>query len=290
MRYVSDFSDYTLIDAEGGERLEQWGDIILIRPDPQIIWRGKRTDPMWKKPHAVYHRSDKGGGYWEKLRPIPDEWTVRYRDYRFRLKPMNFKHTGLFPEQAVNWNFCEREIKAAGRNIKVLNLFAYTGAATAVCLKAGAGVTHVDAAAGMVKWAKENAAVCGVGERRARWLVDDCVKFARREIRRGSRYDCIIMDPPSYGRGPGGEKWQFEEQIDILLETVSKLFSDKPLFFMMNTYTTGVSPEILTYLVKTKIAPAGSGKVFTDETGIPVKDKDLILPAGKTTIWKCDNA
>ena len=208
MRTVSGFYDYELIDVDRGERLERWGDIILIRPDPQIIWSGKREDKRWNNAHAVYHRSQSGGGYWEKLKNVPDVWNVSYEDLTFRLKPMGFKHTGLFPEQAVNWSLARELIEKENREISVLNLFAYTGAATVACLKAGARVTHVDASKGMTGWAKENAAASGVAEKKVRWLVDDCLKFVKREIRRGNKYDAIIMDPPSYGRGPTGEVWE----------------------------------------------------------------------------------
>ena len=234
---VSDFwKDYELIDAEGGERLERWGDIILVRPDPQIIWSGKREDARWRNPHAIYHRSNSGGGYWEKLKNVPDVWSVSYGDLTFRLKPMGFKHTGVFPEQAVNWDFMAEKIKNAGREINVLNLFAYTGGATLACANAGANVCHVDASKGMVAWAKENAQLSGLGEAPIRWLVDDCGKFVEREIRRGNKYDGIIMDPPSYGRGPNGEVWKLEQQLGELLEETGKLLSDDAIFFFLNSY------------------------------------------------------
>ena len=286
MRTVKDFKDYELLDADKGERLERWGDIILIRPDPQIIWEGKREDKRWQNPHAVYHRSSQGGGYWETIKKVPDVWSINYKDLTFRLKPMGFKHTGLFPEQAVNWDLAAELIKKADREISVLNLFAYTGGATVACLKAGAKVTHVDASKGMVQWAKENAAVSGVADKNVRWLVDDCLKFVKREIRRGNHYDAIIMDPPSYGRGPNGEVWKLEQQLSELLTETGKLLSDDAIFFFLNSYTGGLSPTILNYMVKSYVAKNKGGEVFTDEIGLYVTDKGIILPCGNTTIWK----
>ncbi len=284
MRTVTHFDDYELIDADAGERLERWGNIILIRPDPQIIWSGERGNPLWRNAHAVYHRSQSGGGYWEALKKVPDVWSVGYEGLTFRLKPMGFKHTGLFPEQAVNWSLTGRLIREQNRDISVLNLFAYTGAATLACLKAGAGVTHVDASKGMVQWAKENAAASGLEGAPVRWLVDDCLKFVKREIRRGNKYDAIIMDPPSYGRGPGGEVWKLEQQLSELLSETGKLLSDDPLFFILNSYTGGISPTILNYMVRRYAVPTG-GNVTTDEIGLYVTDKKISLPAGNTTIW-----
>lgn len=285
MRFVEDFLDYELIDADDGERLERWGNIILIRPDPTVMWQTGRKDKRWFDAHAVYHRSNSGGGYWETLKKVPDVWNVKYRDLEFRLKPMGFKHTGLFPEQAVNWALAMDLIKNSNRKIKVLNLFAYTGGATVACLKAGAEVTHVDASKGMVQWAKENAVVSGVGDSPVRWLVDDCLKFVKREIRRGNKYDAIIMDPPSYGRGPGGEIWKLEQQISELLLETGKLFSDKPLFFFLNSYTTGLSPTILNYLTELYISHGKGQKVFTDEIGLKVTNRPIVLPCGNTTVW-----
>lgn len=285
MRFTEDFNDYELIDAEGGERLERWKDIILIRPDPQVIWQGERKNPLWKNAHAIYHRSNSGGGYWEPLKKVPDVWSVNFNELTFRLKPMGFKHTGLFPEQAVNWSFMQEKIRNAGREVSVLNLFAYTGGATAACLSAGANVTHVDASKGMVSWAKENAIASGLADKPVRWLVDDCLKFVKREIRRGNKYDGIVMDPPSYGRGPNGEVWKLEQQINELLSEVGKIISDKPLFFVLNSYTGGLSPTILNYMVKSLIAPYNHGKVFTDEIGLKITDRDMVLPCGNTTIW-----
>ncbi len=285
MRFTEDFKDYELIDAEGGERLERWKDIILIRPDPQVIWQGERKNPLWNNAHAIYHRSNSGGGYWEPLKKVPDVWSVDFNELTFRLKPMGFKHTGLFPEQSVNWQFMQNKIKNANREVSVLNLFAYTGGATIACLSAGAKVTHVDASKGMVSWAKENAVVSGLGDKPVRWLVDDCLKFVKREIRRGNKYDGIVMDPPSYGRGPNGEVWKLEQQINELLSEVGKIMSDRPLFFLLNSYTGGLSPTILNYMVKSLIAPDNRGTVFTDEIGLKITDRDMVLPCGNTTIW-----
>ena len=285
MRTFENFNDYELIDAENGERLERWGDIILIRPDPQIIWSEGHRDDRWNKAHAIYHRSNSGGGYWETLKKVPDVWSIKYEDLTFRLKPMGFKHTGLFPEQAVNWSLAQKLIKEANREVSVLNLFAYTGGATISCLNAGARVTHVDASKGMVSWAKENAVASALADRPVRWLVDDCMKFVKREIRRGNKYDAIIMDPPSYGRGPNGEVWKLEQQLSELLTDVGKILSDDPLFFFLNSYTGGLSPTILNYMVKSCIAPKNSGTIFTEEIGIKVTKRDVILPCGNTTIW-----
>ncbi|MEE0945485.1 MAG: class I SAM-dependent methyltransferase [Acutalibacteraceae bacterium] len=285
MRFCNDFNDYELIDAEGGQRLERWKDIILIRPDPQVIWQSQRNNPLWNDAHAIYHRSNSGGGYWEPLKKVPDVWSVNFCDLTFRLKPMGFKHTGLFPEQAVNWQFMQEKIKNANRPVNVLNLFAYTGGATIACLQAGATVTHVDASKGMVSWAKENAVASCLGDKPVRWLVDDCLKFVKREIRRGNKYDGIVMDPPSYGRGPNGEVWKLEQQINELLSEVGKIISDEPLFFILNSYTGGLSPTILNYMVKTLVVPHRQGEVFTDEIGLKITDKNMILPCGNTTIW-----
>lgn len=286
MRTVDNFSDYELIDADAGERLERWGDVILIRPDPQVIWSQGKNDSRWKTAAAVYHRSNSGGGYWEKLRSVPDVWSIKYEDLTFNLKPMGFKHTGLFPEQAVNWSYARQLIEKAGRPISVLNLFAYTGGATVACLKSGAAVTHVDASKGMVSWAKENAIASGVADGKVRWLVDDCMKFVKREIRRSKKYDAIIMDPPSYGRGPSGEIWKLEQGLGELLNDTGKLLSDDALFFMLNSYTGGLSHTILNYMLKTHVAPKGIGQVSTDEIGLKVTKKDIILPCGNTTVWK----
>ena len=285
MRTVTGFDDYELIDADSGERLERWKDIILVRPDPQIIWSGERKGGRWKTANAVYHRSQSGGGHWEVLKPVPDVWSVNYEGLTFRLKPMGFKHTGLFPEQAVNWSFARQLIEKENRQLSVLNLFAYTGAATLACLKAGAKVTHVDASKGMVQWAKENANASGLIEAPVRWLVDDCLKFVKREIRRGNKYDAVIMDPPSYGRGPDGEVWKLEQQLAELLTETGKLLSDNAVFFFLNSYTGGLSPTILNYMVKRYVVKNRGGEVSTDEIGLYVSDKGISLPAGNTTIW-----
>ena len=285
MRTVEGFKDYELIDADSGERLERWGDIILIRPDPQVIWSTKREDKHWYSANAKYHRSNSGGGYWEKLKSVPDVWSISYDDLTFRLKPMGFKHTGLFPEQAVNWRLAKELIENEDREISVLNLFAYTGGATIACLSAGANVTHVDASKGMVQWAKENAAVSGLADRNVRWLVDDCLKFVKREIRRGKKYDAIIMDPPSYGRGPNGEVWKLEQQLTELLTETGKLLSDDALFFFLNSYTGGLSPTILNYMVKQYVVKGRKGEVYTDEIGLPITAKGISMPCGNTTIW-----
>lgn len=289
MRTVEGFADYELIDADSGERLERWGDIILIRPDPQVIWSGERKDPRWRNAHAIYHRSNSGGGYWETLKKVPDVWSINFNDLTFRLKPMGFKHTGLFPEQAVNWALANKLIKESGREISVLNLFGYTGAATLACLSAGASVTHVDASKGMVLWGKENAVASSVADKSVRWLVDDCLKFVKREIRRGKKYDAIIMDPPSYGRGPNGEVWKLEEQLTELLTETGKLLSDNALFFFLNSYTGGLSPTILNYMVREYAIKDKKGKVYTDEIGLNITAKGFSLPCGNTTIWIRDN-
>lgn len=273
------------MDATCGEKLERWGNIYLIRPEPQAIWDFKRDEKLWDKAHAVYHRSSSGGGYWQKIKKVPDVWTVEFSGLKFNLKPMGFKHTGLFPEQAVNWEFMRSYIK---RPIKVLNLFAYTGGATVACLSAGASVTHVDASRGMTSWAKENAAISGLKDAPVRWLVDDCIKFMKRELRRGNRYDAVIMDPPSYGRGPGGEVFKIEDQLAELLSLAGQLLSDSAEFFLLNTYTAGLSHTILNYMVEEYIVKQRGGQLSTDEIGLKVTHRNIILPCGNTTIWKRD--
>ncbi len=285
MRTADNWKDYTLLDASGGERLERWGEVALIRPDPQILWDTPRRHPLWKNAHARYHRSSTGGGHWERFKPIPDAWEIGYGALRFRLKPMGFKHTGLFPEQAVNWDVMASLIRGAGRPIRVLNLFGYTGAATLACVAAGAHVTHVDASKGMVAWGRENAAASGLADRPMRWLVDDCGKFVLREQRRGSRYDAIVMDPPSYGRGPGGEVWKLEEQIYPLVKDCAALLSDRPLFFIINSYTAGLSPSVMQYILASLVVPRFGGAVTADEIGLPVEQSGLTLPCGATAIW-----
>ncbi len=285
MRTADNWKDYELLDASRGERLERWGDIILIRPDPQILWDTPRRDPRWKQAHARYHRSNTGGGQWERYRPIPDSWQIAYGDLKFALKPMGFKHTGLFPEQAVNWDTMASLIRGADRPIKVLNLFGYTGGATLACVAAGAHVTHVDASKGMVAWGKENAVSSGLADRPMRWLVDDCGKFVQRELRRGNTYDGILMDPPSYGRGPGGEVWKLEEQIYPLVEECVKLLSDKPLFFLINSYTTGLSPSVMQYVLGSLLPKGIDGTLSADEIGLPVTASGMVLPCGATAMF-----
>lgn len=291
MRAVTGFDDYELLDASAGERLERWGNMVLIRPDPQIIWDTPRTNPLWKKAHARYHRSSSGGGRWETYKKVPDVWSIQFDTLRFNLKPMGFKHTGLFPEQAVNWRLMGDIIRSSddgGKPFKVLNLFGYTGGATLACLAAGAHVTHVDASKGMVAWGRENAKASGLAERPMRWLVDDCVKFVEREIRRGNVYDGILMDPPSYGRGPNGEVWKLEEQLGKLLERTAKLLSGRALFFLVNSYTGGLSPTIVRYMVELEVGKGRKGTVLADEIGLPVTDRKMVLPCGNTTVWLAD--
>ncbi len=287
---IADWNDYELIDTGSGERLERWGDILLIRPDPQIIWKSDNKDPRWKNAHARYRRSNTGGGRWEAYKKLPDVWKITRGPLVFRLKPMGFKHTGVFPEQAVNWDYTAARIRAAkkkdpAREIRVLNLFGYTGAATLACMEAGAAVTHVDASKGMVQWARENAAASGLAERPVRWLVDDCLKFVQREIRRGNHYDGIIMDPPSYGRGPGGEVWKLEEQLYGLVELCLPVLTENPLFFILNSYTTGLSPSVMAYLLGVLLKPRFGGAVSADEIGLPVTATGLALPCGSTASW-----
>ena len=277
--WLSDnWKDYEVIDCSAGEKLERWGDYILVRPDPQVIWKTEKTEKGWRQKNAHYHRSAKGGGEWGFF-DLPKQWNIHYRNLTFQLKPFSFKHTGLFPEQAVNWDWCADKIKKAGRPVKVLNLFAYTGGATLSAAAAGASVTHVDASKGMVTWAKENAAASGLKEAPIRWLVDDCVKFVEREIRRENHYDAIIMDPPSYGRGPKGEIWKMEESIHSFLKLCTRLLSDQPLFVLINSYTTGLQPAVLAYLLEMELKKFG-GKVTADEVGLPVVSNGLILPCG----------
>ena len=281
------WKDYEVIDTSGGEKLERWGDYILVRPDPQVIWDTPRTDWRWKQKNGHYHRSSKGGGEWEFFQ-LPEEWCIRYRELTFRLKPFSFKHTGLFPEQAVNWDWFSsiiRDRKKAGQPVKVLNLFAYTGGATLSAAKAGAAVTHVDASKGMVSWAKENAAASGLTDAPIRWLVDDCVKFVEREIRRGNTYDAIIMDPPSYGRGPKGEIWKIEESIFPFLRLTAQILSKDACFFLINSYTTGLQPAVLSYMLQTVITPQFGGHVEAGEIGLPVSSNSLILPCGASGRW-----
>ena len=279
------WKDYEVIDTSCGEKLERWGKYILLRPDPQVIWNTKKEKKEWKQLNGHYHRSQKGGGEWEFF-DLPGEWSIHYNDLTFNLKPFSFKHTGLFPEQATNWDWFSDLIGKAGRPIKVLNLFAYTGGATLAAAKAGASVTHVDASKGMVTWAKENAISSGLADAPIRWLVDDCVKFVEREIRRGNKYDAIIMDPPSYGRGPKGETWKIEESIYPFIELTTNILSESPLFFLINSYTTGLQPAVLSYMMNMTIVSKFGGRVVSDEIGLPVKDTGLILPCGASGRWE----
>jgi 23S rRNA (cytosine1962-C5)-methyltransferase len=287
MWIAENWKDYEIIDTSEGEKLERWGKYILLRPDPQVIWNTEKTAPEWKRLNAHYHRSKSGGGEWEFMK-LPEQWTINYGGLTFNLKPFTFKHTGLFPEQAVNWDWFSERIRnriSDGREVKVLNLFAYTGGATLAAAAAGAKVTHVDASKGMVGWAKENAVSSGLGDAPIRWLVDDCVKFVEREIRRGNKYDGIIMDPPSYGRGPKGEIWKLEDKIHPFIQLCSQLLSDEPLFFLVNSYTTGLAPAVLTYMISTEVKSRFGGTVVSDEIGLPVRESGLILPCGASGRW-----
>lgn len=286
MRYSENWKDYELIDCSDGERLERWGNIILIRPDPQIIWSSGKKNPLWRNAHARYHRSNKGGGSWEMYKRVPDSWSVKYRNLKFNVKPMGFKHTGVFPEQAVNWDWVYDRIKSENRPLNILNLFGYTGCATLMCMDAGAKVCHVDASKGMVNWAKENAQISKIADRPVRWLVDDCVKFVQREIRRGHKYDGIIMDPPSYGRGPNGEVWKIEEKLYSFMELCMQVLSDDPSFLILNSYTTGLSPAVMEYLLNVMLKSRYGGKVSSDEIGIKVTESGMCLPCGSTVIWE----
>ncbi len=285
MRIADNWKDYELIDCSDGERLERWGNITLIRPDPQVIWKTEKKNPLWKKADAVYHRSQSGGGQWEIKNKIPDFWSIGYRDLTFNIKTMGFKHTGLFPEQAVNWDLTAEIIKKAGKPVKVLNLFAYTGGATVSALKAGASVCHVDASKGMTLWAKENAASSGVAGEQVRWIVDDCIKFVQREIRRGNKYDIIIMDPPSYGRGPGGEVWKLENEVYGFVELCSQVLSEEPLMVLINSYTTGLSPSVMEYILGAVVQKRFGGKVTGSEIGLRTTENGLVLPCGASAIW-----
>ena len=278
------WKDYEVLDTSDGEKLERWGKYYLVRPDPQVIWFTPKEDRRWRDFDARYARSNSGGGQWSRNR-LPERWQIRYRELTFNVKPMNFNHTGVFPEQAANWDFIDAQIRSAGRRINVLNLFAYTGGATLAAAAAGASVCHVDAAKGMVAWAKENAASSGLSEAPIRWIVDDCAKFVEREIKRGRRYDAVIMDPPSYGRGPSGEIWKLEKDLYPFVKLVAGVLSDEPLFFIINSYTTGLAPSVLTCLLKTVIEPRFGGHTESDELGLPVTDSGLVLPCGATGRW-----
>ena len=285
MRTAKDWKEFEVIDTSDGEKLERWGDVVLVRPDPQVIWNTPKGE-SWRKANAHYLRSSSGGGRWEIRSMSREQWTIGYKQLRFKISPTGFKHTGLFPEQAVNWDWFGNKIRQAGRPVKVLNLFAYTGGATLAAAAAGASVTHVDASKGMVGWAKENAVFSGLADAPIRWLVDDCVKFVEREIRRGNHYDGIIMDPPSYGRGPKGEIWKIEDAIHPLVKLCVQLLSDDPLFFLINSYTTGLAPAVLTYMMSTEIVPKFGGHVDAQEIGLPVKESGLALPCGASGRWE----
>ena len=286
MDVAKDWKDYEILDMANGEKLERWGNIILIRPDPQIIWKEKSFPEKWKNANAKYNRSNTGGGNWNFIKPLPKSWQIKYKDLTFNIKPMGFKHTGIFPEQAVNWDWMMNKIRNSNREIKVLNLFAYTGGASVACLKAGASVCHVDSSKGMCEWAKENVASSGLRERPIRFLIDDVVKFVNREIRRGNKYDGIIMDPPSYGRGANGEVWKFEENIADLVELCMNVLSDKPLFFLINSYTTGISSQVLENLLRINIPKKVGGKFSHGELGLPMTNSKLILPCGIYGRWE----
>ena len=284
MRVAEDWKEYCLIDTSKGERLERWGDVTLVRPDPQIIWENPEPSAEWSNPHARYIRSSSGGGSWDYRKKLPDSWNIKYKDLTFMVKPTGFKHTGIFPEQAVNWDYCDKLIRNAGRPINVLNLFAYTGGATLACANAGASVCHLDAVKGMVDWARTNAKLSGLSDKPIRWIVDDAMKFLAREIKRGNRYDGIILDPPSYGRGTNGEMWKLEDCIHELMLRCTAVLSDKPLFILLNSYTTGLSPSVMAYLLKMTVGQKYKTKISAEEIGLPVKNTRLAIPCGNTAI------
>ena len=286
MRPAQNWKDYELIDATAGNRLERWDTAVLVRPDPQVVWKRQPADPRWQQADGVYHRSAQGGGRWEMRRRLPEKWTIRWGELTLVVSPTGFKHTGVFPEQAVNWEWYQKKIAAAGRPVRVLNLFGYTGGATLACAAAGASVCHVDASKGIVAWARENAAASGLTDRPIRWIVDDCAKFVAREIRRGSFYDAIIMDPPSYGRGPGGEVWKLEDNIYDLMTLCEGVLSQNPLFVAVNSYTTGLSPAVMEYILKTGLVPVHGGRTWCDEIGLPVSATGGVVPCGATAVWE----
>ena len=294
MKIASNWKDYEILDMANGEKLERWNNIYLVRPDPQIIWNDKQYPEKWKQANARYNRSSTGGGHWDYKKRLPDSWQIKYKDLTFNIKPMGFKHTGIFPEQAVNWDWMmdmiKNEIKNTKREVKVLNLFAYTGGATVACLSAGATVCHVDSSKGMVTWARENVVSSGLQDRPVRYIVDDVIKFVQREIRRGNKYDAIVMDPPSYGRGANGEVWKFEENLPMLIEICMQVLSDNPLFFLINSYTTGTSSMVLENLLKMNMRKkygkkADNGLFENGEVGLPMTDSDFILPCGIYSKW-----
>lgn len=286
MRISNDWKDYEILDMADGTKLERWGNFVLDRPDPQIVWKEKTFPYKWKNTDAKYYRSKKGGGHWENITDVPEAWQVKYKDLTFNIKQMGFKHTGLFPEQAVNWDYMIDKIKSSGRKIKVLNLFAYTGGATVACAYAGADVVHVDASKGMTAWAKENVAASNLTDRYVRFIVDDCIKFVQREIRRGNKYDAIVMDPPSFGRGANGEVWNIEESLFPLIKLCEEVLSDNPLFFLINSYTTGMSSKVLENILYMTINKKYTGKVSSGEVGLPMTDSNLVLPCGIYGLWE----
>lgn len=286
MNIANEWEDYKILDMANGQKLEKWGDIILSRPDPQIVWKNKSFPQKWNKINATYHRSKTGGGAWEFNNKLPSKWQIKYKNLTFNIKPMGFKHTGLFPEQAANWDWMINKIKKENREIKVLNLFAYTGGATVACLSAGASCCHVDSSKGMVQWAKENVIASGLQDRPVRYIVDDVLKFVKREIRRGNKYDAIIMDPPSYGRGTNGEVWKFEDNIYDLVELCVQVLSDDPLFFLINSYTTGISSTVLKNILNITVAKQHKGIVTAGEIGLPMEESNLILPCGIYGRWE----
>lgn len=284
MRIADKWQDYCLIDTSDGERLERWGNVTLIRPDPQIIWKNTEPASEWNSPHARYIRSSTGGGTWDYAKKLPESWNIKYRNLTFMVKPTGFKHTGLFPEQAVNWDYCDKAIKAANRPINVLNMFAYTGGATLACAAAGASVCHLDAVKGMVDWGKTNAKLSGLDTKPIRWIVDDAMKFLGREIKRGNKYDGIILDPPSYGRGTNGEMWKLEDCIYELMERCTAVLSDQPLFILLNSYTTGLSPSVMSYLLQMTVGKRFKIDVSAEEIALPVNTTGLAIPCGNTAI------
>lgn len=287
MRIADKWEQYSILDTSSEEKLEDWNGVRLIRPDPQIIWKTPKNEKLWNSADGHYHRSSSGGGSWEYRNSKPqDSWKMSYGNLTFKIKPTGFKHTGLFPEQAVNWDFMRDRIRESSSDVNILNLFAYTGGATLACAEAGASVCHVDASKGMVAWARENAQLSGLSDRPVRWIVDDCEKFVKREIRRGKKYDGIVMDPPSYGRGSGGEIWKLEDSIYDLVELCSQVLTEKPLFFLLNSYTTGLSPAVMAYILDSILVKKFGGSVTSDEIGLPVKSSNMALPCGSTAIWQ----
>lgn len=289
MRTAEFWEDYELIDTSCGERLERWGNKILIRPDPQIIWKTEKLHPGWNSADAHYYRSKNGGGHWENLNFIDESsWMISYKKLHLKVGLLGFKHTGVFPEQAVNWDLCSNIISNCKKQLNILNLFAYTGVATLACASAGAKVCHVDASKGMVAWARENAKLSGLSERPVRWIVDDCVKFVQREKKRGNKYDGIIMDPPSFGRGSGGEIWRLEDNIYDFINLCESIMAEDAKFFILNSYTTGLSPSVMEYMLCEIIKRKRNGNILSDEIGLKVSTSEGILPSGASCIWISD--